>query len=197
VSADGLAAAILVGGQSRRMGTNKALLRLEPGGPAVVEMVLQTLQQVADQVVLVGHDLAAYSFLNLPWLHDDRPQAGPLAGIHAAMLGVRTDHVLVVACDMPFLNVDLLRFMVNRPRTYDVLVPEIGQLQPLHAIYTQSCQPTIERYLATGRRRVTGWFAKANVQIIPQAEVERFDPTLRSCFNLNTPADLDRARKMS
>ncbi|HYJ12487.1 MAG TPA: hypothetical protein VEW66_02790, partial [Thermomicrobiales bacterium] len=67
----------------------------------------------------------------------------------------------------------------------------------LHAVYARSCRHIIERFLTTGQRKVTGWFAGAEVQVIAQSVVEQYDPTLRSCFNLNTPEDLDRARAMS
>lgn len=179
------------------MGTNKALLRLDPAGPTVVESVVQTLRQVTGDIVLVGAEAGAYAFLDLPWLPDQYPGAGPLAGIQAALTGAQADHVLVVACDMPFLNADLLQFMASEVGHHHALIPEIGQMQPLHAIYAQSCLPAIEYHLAAGRYRVTGWLDDINVQIIDQSLVERFDPTLRSCFNLNTLEDLERAREVS
>lgn len=196
VGADPLTGAILVGGGSRRMGTNKALLHLEPGGPTVIETVFQTLRRLMDDVVLVGNPTDDYAFLELAWFPDRMPNAGPLAGIQAALTGSRTDHVLVVACDMPFLNIELLRFMADQPRTYDVLVPEMGQVQPLHAIYARSCLPIIERHLAAGNLRTTGWFVEVDVRVIAQRVVEQHDPGLRSSFNLNTPEDLDVAREI-
>jgi molybdopterin-guanine dinucleotide biosynthesis protein A len=193
---DRLTAAILVGGQSRRMGTNKALATIHPDGTTVVESVVRALRQVADEIVLVGSDGVAgnYTFLDLPWVADIFPGTGPLGGIHSALTGTGNSHLLVVACDMPFLNVDLLRHMMSLPRDYDVLVPVIGQPQPLHAVYARSCVPLIAESLNQGRYKVSGWFKSANVRTIEESVVAQFDPSLRSSFNVNTPEDLALAR---
>jgi molybdopterin-guanine dinucleotide biosynthesis protein A len=194
---DLLTAAILVGGKSRRMGTNKALATIRPDGTTVVESVVRALRQVAEEIVLVGsHDVARnYAFLDLPWVADIVPDSGPLGGIHAALTGTGNSHLLVTACDMPFLNVDLLRYMMSLPRGYDVLVPVIGQPQPLHAIYARSCLPLIEESLHEGRYKVSGWFDRANVRTIGESVVAQFDPSLRFSFNVNTPEDLVLARE--
>jgi molybdopterin-guanine dinucleotide biosynthesis protein A len=191
---DPLAAAILVGGQSRRMGVPKATLRLTPDGPTVITSVITTLRHVTTDIMLVGSDDFASDDPDVPRIGDTMPDAGPLGGIHAALTASSREHVLVVACDMPFLNVDVLRFMAALPRDYDVLVPVVGQPQPLHAIYTISCLPAIEAYLAEGRRRVDGWFDHVRVRMIDEATVNRFDPERRTCFNMNTPSDLEWAR---
>ena len=193
-----LTAAILVGGQSRRMGVNKALLLIAPDGTTVVESVVRKVRQVADEIVLVGADnvVADYAFLDLPWIADIVPGIGPLGGIHAALIETGNPHLLVTACDMPFLNVSLLRYMAARLRDYDVLVPVLGQAQPLHAIYARTCLPLIEESLQSGRYKVSGWFDRANVRTIEQSVVERYDPDLRSSFNVNTPEDLAVARKL-
>jgi molybdopterin-guanine dinucleotide biosynthesis protein A len=192
-----LAAAILIGGRSRRMGTDKALLRLHDAGPTVIETVATVTASVADEVFLIGDRAQAYAFLGLPSIDDLVANAGALAGIHAALAASTRSHLLVVGCDMPFLNADLLRFMRDLPRDYDVLVPVLEQPHPLHAIYAASCLPLIEANLSDGHRRVMGWWDEAKVREIPQAEIARHDPTLRSCFNMNTPDDLAVARHIA
>ncbi len=192
-----LSTAILVGGQSRRMGTNKALLTLAPSGPTVIELVVCAVRQVTDDIALVGPHPDRVAYPDLPWVTDETSGAGPLAGIQAALTHARHESVLVVACDMPFLNPALLRYMISQPRDYDILVPEIDQrLQPLHAIYRRSCLPIIGRFLDRGENRVQGWFPEAKVMVIPEPIVARHDPSLRSCLNLNTPADLALARRI-
>jgi molybdopterin-guanine dinucleotide biosynthesis protein A len=195
LGAAGVSAAILVGGRSRRMGRNKALLTLEPSGPSVIERAVGALREVTDHIMIVGADPSAYTFLGLPWVDDRVPGTGPLGGIQAALSATRGDRVLVTACDMPFLNPILLRAMVAWPHDYDVLLPRVTELQPLHAIYTRSCLPIIEQQLARREYRLTGWFDRVNVVVIEQATVEQYDPDLRSCVNLNTPADLAAARR--
>lgn len=192
-----LSAAILVGGQSRRMGANKALLTLTPNGPTVIDLVVRAVRQVTADIALVGMQLDRAGYPDLPWVTEETPGAGPLAGIQAALIHARNDQVLIVACDIPFLNSELLRYMVAQPRDYDVLLPEIGQrLHPMHAIYRRSCLPTIERYLERGESRVQGWFPEARVVVIPESVVAQHDPALHSCLNLNTPADLALASRI-
>lgn len=190
-----LAAAILVGGQSRRMGTNKALLRLAPDGLTVIELVVAAVQHVTTEVVLVGAQPDQAGYPKLPWVPDDPTGIGPLGGIQAALASAHHDRLLIVACDMPFLEPALLRYMAAQPPDYDLLLPEIGQqLQPMHAIYHRSSLPVITRHLAGGDYRVQGWFGEANLTVIPETTVAQHDPSLHSCLNLNTPADLALAR---
>jgi molybdopterin-guanine dinucleotide biosynthesis protein A len=196
VSDEGLTAAVLVGGHSRRMGTNKALLTFGTDGTTVVESLVHKLSQVADKIVLVGMDPAAYAFLDLPWIDDLVPGSGPLGGIYSALMETGSPRVLVTACDMPFLNVRLLQYMAALPRDYDVLVPVLEQTQPLHAIYARSCLPLIDQSLQSGRYTVTGWFGNANVRTMERSILERYDSSLRSCFNMNTREDVEWANQV-
>ncbi len=192
-----LAAAILVGGRSRRMGANKALLTLVPGGPTMVELVVSAVQAVSNDIVLVGSPADRNRYPALPWLADSPAGVGPLGGIRAALAASHTDRLLVVACDMPLLNPTLLRYMVSCAFDHDALVPQVaGRLHPLHAIYHRSSLPRIEEYLSAGESRVQGWFPGARIAVIPESTVARHDPALCSCLNLNTPADLDLARQI-
>lgn len=193
-----LSAAILVGGQSRRMGRTKALLRLDPDGPTVVETIARTLDEIAEEVLLVGEAPAAdYAFLGLRQVPDLVPGAGALGGIHAAVRAARHACVLVVACDMPFLNPALLRYMASLPRGWDALVPLLGQTQTAHAIYARSALPLIEASLAARRFRTTSWFARGSIRIVPRAAIAAIDPSLRSTFNMNAPEDLALARRLA
>lgn len=193
-----LSAAILVGGRSRRMGQNKALIRLTPDAPRLVDSVIATVRAVADEVFLVGSALddSRWSFPGIRTVPDLVARAGALGGIHAALRAASYDHVLIVACDMPFLQVDLLRFMAEQPGGYEALMPLVGQLQPLHAIYARSALPLIEARLSASDYRVTSWFGEGTVHTIPPETVARFDPDLRSCFNMNTPRDLEEAKSI-
>jgi molybdopterin-guanine dinucleotide biosynthesis protein A len=195
MAGDDLAAAILAGGQSRRMGEDKALLRLDPSGPTVIETVVDTLRAITPDIVLVGCNLAAYESLGLSQVPDLVPGIGALGGIHAALAATTASHLLIVACDMPFLNAALLHYMAAQPRNYDALVPMLDRPQPLHAIYTHACLPPIEQSINSGNYRATGWLAGANVRTIERETMQCHDPGLLSCFNMNTPHDLARARQ--
>lgn len=202
-----LSAAALAGGQSRRMGTDKALLPLVAGGPPMLGVVLERLSAVADEVIVVANDQARYASLGARVVPDLRRDVGALGGIQAAIAWSLHEHCLVVACDMPFLSVPLLRRMADEPRDYDVLVPLIpGEsrqrgdglvFQTLHAIYSKSCLPFIEKRISEGKKQVVGFFEDVRVRTLDIAEIAQLDPDLQSFFNANTPDALSLASEVS
>ncbi len=209
VVAPPLSAAILAGGQSRRMGTDKALLRLEPGGPTLIERVAAAVGAVAADTFLVVND-DRLTALGLRAVPDVYPGAGALGGIYSAVAGARHEHCLVVACDMPFLSVPLLRAMAVQPRDYDVLAPFLpvaegaanrqgtagGVYETLHAIYGRGALPAMREELEAGRFKIVGFFPRVRVRPFAIEWVRRHDPALRSFFNANTPARFAEARAL-
>jgi molybdenum cofactor guanylyltransferase len=201
-----LSAAVLAGGKSSRMGTDKALLPLVDGGPSLLEIVLDRVSRVAAEMLIVGGDSERYGRFGVRVVPDRFPDSAALGGIATALGEAQHEHCLVVACDMPFLNVRLLEQMARAPRDYDVLVPAIPGAsrqsregivyQTLHAIYGRGCLPAIERLVAAGRLQVVGFFPEVAVRAIPVDEVQRCDPELRSFFNANSPEALARARAL-
>jgi molybdenum cofactor guanylyltransferase len=195
-----LSAAALAGGESRRMGTDKALLPLVAGGQPMLGLVLEQLDSIADDVLVVANEKARYASFGARVVPDLHLQVGALGGIQAAITWSAHEHCLVVACDMPFLSLALLRLMASEPRNYDVLVPLIpGEsrqrgdglvFQTLHAIYSKRCLPFIEKRIAEGKKQVVGFFEDVRVRTLDLAEIVRWDPELRSFFNANTPEAL-------
>jgi molybdenum cofactor guanylyltransferase len=201
-----LSAAVLAGGRSRRMGQDKALLPLTAGGPPMLALVLERLRQVAADVIIVSERRAGYDAFGAPVVPDDFPDAGALGGIATALRHAAHDHCLVVACDMPFLSLPLLRRLAAEPRDYGVLAPRLpgesrqggaAVYQTLHAVYARACLDPIRAQLAEGNRQVIGFFPRVRVRTIEADEVRRFDPELRSFVNANTPAALAAARAMA
>ncbi|MCC7023815.1 MAG: molybdenum cofactor guanylyltransferase [Thermomicrobiales bacterium] len=201
-----LSAAVLAGGMSRRMGRDKALLPLVDDGPAMLEIVLQRLSEVANDLLVVANDRERYAPFGARVVPDAFPGIGALGGIHSALAHARHEYCLVVACDMPFLNPDILRMMANERRDFDILVPEIpGEsrqssrglvFQTLHAIYGKGCIPPIEAQIAAGNRQIIGFFDQVRVRAIGIGEITRFDPELRSFYNANTPEALAAATRI-
>lgn len=201
-----LSAAVLAGGQSRRMGQNKALLPLVDGGAPMLAIVLGLLREVAADLTIVANDRASYEKFGVLIVPDKYPGSGALGGIQAALGAARQEHCLVVACDMPLLNLALLRRLAGEPRDYDVLAPFLpgeskqsrgGMVyQTLHAIYSKGCLPAIEARLALGDRRVIGFFEDVRVRTIGVEELRCWDPDLTSFFNANTPEALSEAREL-
>ena len=191
-----LSVAILAGGQSRRMGRDKAMLSLWPGGPPLLQLVVDIVAPLADDVFVVASGRPAYADFGVRVVPDAYPDAATLGGIATAIESSRTDATLVVACDMPMLSAQLIRHLRDVPRDYDVLVPVLagesrqgGRLvrQTLHAIYRPACLPPIREKIDAGRLQVIGFFPEVRVREMSEGEVRRFDPDLRSFHNANTP----------
>jgi molybdopterin-guanine dinucleotide biosynthesis protein A len=188
---------ILAGGRSRRLEIDKAMLRF--GGRPLLEIVVERLAGVCREVVVAYGDVAREERprLSVRIVADAFPGQGPLAGLEAGLRAIDGDFALVVACDMPFLNPELLAYMAGLPRHYQALVPRVqGRWHPLHAIYARSSLPIIQRLLARGRNSMKGMLAQLDVCPLTEEELARFDPAGLSLFNLNGPRDLARARAL-
>ena len=121
----------------------------------------------------------------------------PLCGIVHALRTLEAEAIVVLACDMPFVSTALLRALLAQAAGVDAVVPVIGeQPEPLHAVYRPSCLPAIEAALAAGRKRLLAFFDAVRVRYVPEAELRRWDPELRSFLNVNWPDDLARARAL-
>src|SRR5689334_21227396 len=121
---------ILAGGRSSRMETNKALLRTEPDGPTLLEKVLMALRQFTAEVLLVTNRPEEYTWLGLPLVSDNYKVGASLAGLEAGLSSTKHEYNLVVACDLLYINPELLRFLVKRWRDYDALIPVSAERQP-------------------------------------------------------------------
>ena len=202
-----LSAAVLAGGKSERMGQDKAFLRLEPGGPMLLEIVLDRLRGVADDVLIVANDVERHAGFGARVVPDVIPGFGTLSGVHAALTAAAHEHCLIVACDMPLLSPAVLAHMAAQPRDYDVLIPQTpgvsrqgnsGQIyQTLHAIYARCCAGPIAAQLATGNRQVVGFFPQVNVRVSDRQALLAVDPQELTFMNTNTPDALDVARELA
>jgi molybdopterin-guanine dinucleotide biosynthesis protein A len=194
-------AAILAGGQSRRLGTNKALLRLRADGPTIIELVVTRIMDSGiESPLLITNTPDEYAFLGLKTLPDDIPGAGPLGGIVTALSHSPHDRVLVVGCDLPFLSPALLRYMATLPNRGAAIVPRwhdyAGQerLEPLHSIYSKSCIEAIRKEIASGNLKLTDFLQTIRTTFIDESTLKRYDPDLSSFCNINTPEELARVR---
>ena len=186
---------VLAGGASSRLGQDKALI--DVAGVPLIERVVLCLQSVVDEVVLVTDRPRDLAFLGLPMTDDLYPKVGVLGGLHAGLSAVRTEYGLVVGCDMPFLNADLLRYMITLTNGYDVILPRLGEYsEPLHAIYSKRCLPRIEQTIEVGRRRILDICTSLRVCHVHDAEISARDPRHLSFFNINDGEDLKRLREI-
>jgi len=190
-------AAILVGGKSLRMGRDKA--DLVWSGLKLVEHVYDRVSPLVDEVLLVVRperkDWAENLAPEGARVVCDRAGAeGPLAGIAAALAEATHQRVLAVACDMPNLQPDLLKAMLD-DRSAQVIVPQTGHgFEPLLAVYEKSCLPIIEDILARGPSRIPAFFPEVTVSRWNEDQLRKYDPQLLSLMNLNRPEDLKKMK---
>jgi molybdopterin-guanine dinucleotide biosynthesis protein A len=188
-----ISAAILAGGQSRRMGRDKAWLDLGDGVP-LVRRVADVLSSFADELIIVARD-ERFAALGHPLVPDRYGEAGAFGGIATAVAATRGELTAVAACDMPWPSAAVYRLLLETARGFDVVIPKIAdEFETMHALYRRTCLPAMERALARGDRRVISFFPDVRVRSVGAAELRAVDPELRSFTNLNTPADLERAR---
>jgi molybdenum cofactor guanylyltransferase len=184
-----VSAIIQAGGQSRRMGRDKALIDYQ--GQPIIAHVIESLRALAADIVVVSNRSDLYSSYGARVVPDYDPPCGPLGGIAAGLQAVNSELAIVVACDMPFLNVTLLRWLIDLADGYDAVVPQTGaEFEPLHAVYRRTCHNPIVQRIEHGERRVISFFAAVRLRAVPEAEWRRLDPDGRSLVNLNTPDDL-------
>jgi molybdopterin-guanine dinucleotide biosynthesis protein A len=184
---------VLAGGTSRRMGQNKAFLQL--GGKALIEIVIERMASVCAEVLVVASDVRPYVELGVPAVTDRFQGVGVLGGLHAGLEAASYELALVVGCDMPFLNVDLLRAFVGWVEGFDVTVFRQGEyVDPLHGVYRRTCLPAIEAAIRDRRRRIVSFFPQVRVRYIAPDDVIPYDSTLRSLRNVNTPEEWQEAQ---
>ena len=192
---------VLAGGRSRRLGRAKALEPFQ--GEPLIRRVIDRLSRITDDLVFVVNDHEQASALPISSrdtdltyeiVIDKYPDGGSLGGIYTGLLAANSQWAFVVACDMPFLNVELMRHMLSMRDGQDVVVPRTdGYPEPTHALYNKSCLPFIEKRLKRDDLKIARFFDEIRVRFLDEAEVRGLDGDLLSFFNVNTQDDLDRA----
>lgn len=186
---------VLAGGQSRRMGRDKALLPL-PGTEheTFVEHLTGTLKPLCNEVVLVVRDALQASYyselVDARIVTDRTPGVGPLMGLYSGLSAVQAPRALVTAVDMPFVQRDILAFLLAQASDAVALVPLVdGVPQVLLAVYPRAVLPVLEALLYAGRRELRALLEVAPVRYIEEAQLRAIEPTLRSFVNVNTPGE--------
>ncbi len=186
---------ILAGGRSTRMGRDKASLLLPDNtNTTFVEHLATLLIAQCSEVVLVVRNstqAALYEHLNIPIVIDETPDVGPLMGIYTGLHSIQASHALVMAVDMPFVQPEMVTFLLSQPLdATSLLVPVVNDIpQVLFAMYPRSILSVIEGRLRAGRRDPRSLLDVARVRYIDEAQLRSIDPQLRSFVNVNTPED--------
>lgn len=190
---ESLGGIVLAGGRSRRMGTDKAVLDF--CGRRMIDVVTGRLQEIADRIVVVTKKRADVAPLDAIVIEDEQPYAGPLPALIAGLRATGTERNVVVACDMPLLNVDLLRGLCDAlDDEVDAVVPltDAGP-EPLHAAFGDCAVEPLLASIAAGERSLRGALGRLRVRWFTEDEWREIDPDGRSFLNVNTPEELQTA----
>jgi molybdopterin-guanine dinucleotide biosynthesis protein A len=191
-----LTIAIQAGGQSSRMGKDKALVKLH--GKPLIEHVLEKVHGLGDELLITTNSPEKLEYLGVRLERDRIPGAGALHGLETALLSAEGEYVLLVACDAPFVRRRLLEHLIDLRSHGDVIIPmKDGRYEPLQALYKRaSCLPAVGQALLSGEKRMISFFSSINVQTVDAKTLARLDPAGISFFNINTPADLVQAEEI-
>jgi molybdopterin-guanine dinucleotide biosynthesis protein A len=188
---------VLAGGANTRFGgALKGLLPL--GGKRIVDRVLAALAQAADELIVIAGDPAVREALpGIPVHADTRRERGSLVGLHSGVSRA-TDGALVVAWDMPFVTSALLLELRRLGEAHEAAIIPEGPRgpEPLCAYYPRACAEAMERQLAAGSLRLGALIdALPSRRVLPRADVKRFGMPARLFANINSPGDLEAARR--
>ena len=190
---------IQAGGQSSRMGEDKALKAFL--GRPLIERVVQRLSPIADEVIVTTNHPERYTFLKIPLFSDLKPGRGALGGLYTAIVAAKNPLVAVAACDMPFASASLLEAASRllAQEDVDVVIPKSEEgFEPLHAIYRrETCLPAIEAAIEADQWRVIAWFPQVKVRVLTPDEIRQYDPSGLAFWNVNTPEEFSKAETIA
>ncbi len=194
-----LSLVIQAGGQSSRMGQDKALMSFL--GRPLIERVLERVSVIADEVVIVTNHPEGYRYLGLPLFPDVIPERGALGGLYTALKVGSHPEVALVACDMPFASAEILvaaRAILQDENAAAVIPRTEGGLEPLHAIYRRgACLPAVEAAIQADKWRMVSWHPDVDVRYLSPKKIAQLEPTGHTFMNLNTPEEFEMAEALA
>jgi len=177
------------------MGQDKALMPFL--GQPLIQRVLERVSPIADEILVTSNQPGKFKFLGVPIIPDVIPGVGALGGLYTALKSASNPLVAVVACDLPFVNPELLKACkeILDSTNCSAVIPGTDRgIEPLHAVYrVQTCLPAVEAALVDGRRRVISWHVDVDVHILPSVETAQYDPDGITFWNVNTEDEFKKA----
>jgi len=191
--------AVLAGGKSLRMGTEKAFLKMN--GVELIRIVIEEMKKIVAEVLVVGAGCGALKIPGVKIVKDVVPGCGPLGGIHAVLANSSYERCLVAGCDMPFFNARLGELLIAEAEGYDAAVPLVkGLPEPLFAVYTRRCIKHVESNLLKKWYKITSFYPLVRVNFLKEEYIKsalKYNGKIEKFFfNVNTPQDLEKAKNM-
>ncbi|AFQ42747.1 molybdopterin-guanine dinucleotide biosynthesis protein A [Desulfosporosinus meridiei DSM 13257] len=180
---------LLAGGKSSRMKKDKAFLEIE--GQSLAERSLKVLKALFPEVLISSNQPELFAQYELPVIRDEVIGRGPLEGLYQGLKAAKHDVVFFVACDMPFLEIELIRFLAKWSSDYDLVVPKLQSgLHPLHAFYHRRCLSAIKNNLEAGRLKIIDFYSACSAKYVDEKEMSGCFTDLTNAFcNVNTPEE--------
>ncbi len=187
-------AIILAGGKSSRMGFDKQFLKLQD--KYLVEILGEKLERVFSEIIIVTSRPEEYAKHGYKLAQDEVKDFGPLAGIHAGLKSSGSLHNYIIACDMPFINLTYLEYMMelirSREGRVDGVITRLGQwIEPFNAFYSRSLIDRIEENMKRGRRQINLLLKDSNVLYVSEEQARKFSPDWEMFTNVNTIKDYE------
>ncbi len=187
---------ILAGGKSTRMKFNKAFAVIS--GQPVVHIILDKFKRFFDETIIISNEPQLYANLGVEIRPDVYPGLGPVAGIHSALYHAHNDNVFIMGCDMPFMNMKLVSYLLDNLEDYDCVVPELEtRLQPLSAVYSKKCLPVLTECLEHDKLKLIRVFEELNARVFTEMQMEQFGEPRELFMNVNDQAALELAQQIA
>ena len=187
---------ILAGGKNKRIGQNKSFLKV--GNRTIIERVVSTLSKIFNEIIIISNTPEPYRSFGLKIYSDMIPGKNSLGGIYTGLSVSSSQHNFFVACDMPFLNENLIKYMAESINDSDIVIPKTKKgYEPLHAIYSKSCIPFIKKQIDQNQLKIIDFFPYVTVKKIETGEIDICGPEHTAFLNLNTEQDLLDAQAIS
>ena len=186
---NGTTGIILSGGKSLRMGENKAFIEIE--GIPIINRIYTLFKELFQEIIIVTNQAERFLNFKAKIVDDIIPNRGVLAGLYTGLFFSSHLYSFCVACDMPFLNESVIKYLIQKTDDFDVIVPKTKDgLQPLHAIYSKNCLEPIKRTIEQRKYKILDFFPRVKIKMVEEYEFYSLDPTMESFINVNTPEEL-------
>ncbi|WDN88107.1 molybdenum cofactor guanylyltransferase [Desulfosarcina sp. BuS5] len=188
---------ILAGGRNRRFGgRNKAFIDI--GGRLVLDRLYSVFKSLFREIILVTNDPLSYLKWDFKIVTDLFPYRSSITGIHAGLFFATNPYAFITACDVPFLEKELVGALVNSIGTgIDAVIPQTSKgVEPLCSVYSTNCIKPVEQQIQRQQFQIQRLYGKIRTKYIPESALREIDPDLRSFCNINTPEDFAMAEKL-
>jgi len=190
-------AVILCGGKSSRMGFDKCKLKIK--GKFLIEVIGEKLEEVFDEIILLSNDDDKFKHMKYKVFQDIIPNSGPIGAIYSALKYASSEYVFITACDMPVVNIDFIKYMMELIQLKQVegtVACKSEFIEPLYAFYSKSMIEKIENQINNQNYKLLQIIDSSKIHYIEESEVRKYSSNLEIFTNLNYKEDLSLLNKI-